>query len=87
MPEKATQTEDEFLDLHIRPESRAACQKYAYGYYYESPDEDEKSDLTLSDWSDEWSTDEEIMITVRNFQNFISFRACNYFIHNNFYRL
>lgn len=67
MPDKSTQTEEAFLDLHIRPESRDACKKYAYGYFYESPDEDAKSDLTLSDWSDEWSTDEEINITVRIF--------------------
>ena len=50
--DKSTQTEKALLDLHIRAESRAACQKYENGYFYESPDEGAKSDLTLSDWSD-----------------------------------
>ena len=73
MNDKATQTEEKYLDLHIRPESRDACRKYAYGFYYESPDEDAKSDLTLSDWSDEWSSEEEIIITVRFILNVLNF--------------
>ena len=58
---KATQTEKSLLDLHIRAESREACQKYENGFFYESPDEADKSDLTLSDWSDDDPT------TVSNF--------------------